>query len=273
MSLRTVGDREVQLRDRSSGDAIASLGFADALRDAHPGAVYHHQGQDYEVVDLDLRHDVADLAPVDPDYYTQVLHDKTITVEEDHRERMLPERSDVTVRFADVTMRKQITGFERRERGSGEPIGRESLDLPETTLETEALYFTVPDPLRQDLEASGERVDAFPGAIHAAEHGMISLFPLSFLCDRRDVGGLSTPHHPHTDLSTIFVYDGYPGGVGLNSRAYETVTDLMRRTLGLIRDCPCDSGCPACVQSPHCGNANDPLEKALAADLLAELVE
>ena len=276
MSLRTVGDREIQLRDRRDGETIASLGFADALRDAYPGAVYHHQGQDYEVTDLDLRHDVADLAAVNPDYYTQVLHEKAITVEEDRRERSLTARDEeetVTVRFADVTMRKQITGYERRERGSGEPIGRESLDLPETTLETEALYFTVPDPLKTDLEAKGDGHDAFPGAIHAAEHGMISLFPLSFLCDRRDVGGLSTPHHPHTDLSTIFIYDGYPGGVGLNSRAYESVTDLMDRTLGMIRDCPCADGCPACVQSPHCGNANDPLKKGLAADLLAALVE
>jgi DEAD/DEAH box helicase domain-containing protein len=273
MSLRTVGDREVQLRDGRGGDAIATLGFADALRDAHPGAVYHHQGQDFEVVDLDLRHDVADLAPVDPDYYTQVLHEKDITVEEDRRERTLPDRDDVTVRFADITMRKRITGFERRDRSSGEPIARESLDLPETTLETEALYFTVPDSLRHDIEAAGDAHDAFPGAIHAAEHGMISLFPLSFLCDRRDIGGLSTPMHPHTDRSTVFVYDGYPGGVGLNSRAYETVTDLLERTLGMIRDCPCADGCPACVQSPHCGNANDPLEKGLAADLLAALVE
>ncbi|QLH81860.1 DEAD/DEAH box helicase [Halosimplex pelagicum] len=272
MSLRTVGDREVQLRDRRNGNRIAQLSFADALRDAHPGAVYHHQGQDYEVVDLDLRSDVADLAPVRPDYYTQVLHDKTITVEEDRREQVLPTHDDVTVRFADVSMRKQITGFERYDRQSGEPIGQESLDLPETTLETEALYFTVPEAVETDIRVAGDGPDAFPGAIHAAEHGMISLFPLSFLCDRRDVGGLSTPLHPHTDCATIFVYDGYPGGVGLTERAYETVVDLMERTLGMLRDCPCESGCPACVQSPHCGNANDPLEKALAADLLAALV-
>jgi len=273
MSLRTVGDREVQLRDRRNGNRIAELSFADALRDAHPGAVYHHQGQDYEVVDLDLRGDVADLAPVRPNYYTQVLHDKTITVEEDRREQVLPTHDDVTVRFADVSMRKQITGFERYDRQSGEPIGQETLDLPETTLETEALYFTVPDAVETDIRVAGDGPDAFPGAIHAAEHGMISLFPLSFLCDRRDVGGLSTPLHPHTDCATVFVYDGYPGGVGLTERAYETVVDLMGRTLGMLRDCPCESGCPACVQSPHCGNANDPLEKDLAADLLAALVE
>ncbi|QLH77822.1 DEAD/DEAH box helicase [Halosimplex rubrum] len=273
MSLRTVGDREVQLRDRRNGNRIATLSFADALRDAHPGAVYHHQGQDYEVVDLDLRSDVAELAPVRPDYYTQVLHDKTITVEADRREQPLPTHDGVTVRFADVSMRKQITGFERYDRQSGEPIGQEALDLPETTLETEALYFTVPEAVETDIRVAGDGPDAFPGAIHAAEHGMISLFPLSFLCDRRDVGGLSTPLHPHTDRATIFVYDGYPGGVGLTERAYETVVDLLDRTLGMLRDCPCESGCPACVQSPHCGNANDPLEKDLAADLIAALVE
>jgi len=273
MSLRTVGDREVQLRDRRNGNRIAQLSFADALRDTHPGAVYHHQGQDYEVVDLDLRSDVADLAPVRPDYYTQVLHDKTITVENDRREQVLPTHDDVTVRFADVSMRKQITGFERYDRQSGEPIGQEALELPETTLDTEALYFTVPEAVETDIRVAGDGPDAFPGAIHAAEHGMISLFPLSFLCDRRDVGGLSTPLHPHTDCATIFVYDGYPGGVGLTERAYETVVDLMDRTLGTLRDCPCESGCPACVQSPHCGNANDPLEKDLAADLLGALVE
>jgi DEAD/DEAH box helicase domain-containing protein len=273
MGLRTVGDREVRLRDRRNGNAIATLSFGDALRDAHPGAVYHHQGQDYEVVDLDLRNDIANLAPVNPNYYTQVLHDKTITVKADRREQVLPTRSDVTVRFADVSMRKQITGFERRDRQSGEPIGRESLDLPETTLETEAVYFTVPGEVEADIRAAGDGPDAFPGAIHAAEHGMISLFPLSFLCDRRDVGGLSTPQHSHTDCATIFIYDGYPGGVGLTEHAYERVVDLMKRTLGMLCDCPCESGCPACVQSPHCGNANDPLDKHLAADLLAALVE
>jgi DEAD/DEAH box helicase domain-containing protein len=292
MSLRTVGDREILLRDRRDGETIATLGFADALRDAHPGAVYHHQGQDFEVVDLDLGHDVAELAPVRPDYYTQVLHDKTITVETDRREKSLlagehretrggpPTQADgdaaaepVTVRFADVTMRKQITGFERRDRRSGQPLGRESLDVPETTLETEALYITIPESVERDIRAAGDAPDAFPGAIHAAEHGMISLFPLSFLCDRRDVGGLSTPHHPHTDRSTVFVYDGHPGGVGLTRRAYEAVVDLMERTLAMIRDCPCAEGCPACVQSPHCGNANDPLEKGLAAALLAALIE
>jgi DEAD/DEAH box helicase domain-containing protein len=272
-SLRTVSDREVQLRDDRDGEAIASLPFEDALRDAHPGAIYHHQGQTYEVTDLDLDHGVADLSPTWADYYTRVLHEKEITVERDRRERALPDREDLVVRFADVTMRKQITGFERRDASSGETLGRQPLDLPETTLETEALYFTVPDPFEHEIRQTGDDQSAFPGAIHAAEHAMISLFPLSFLCDRRDVGGLSTPLHPHTDQSTIFIYDGYPGGVGLTDRAYETVADLMGQTLSLLRECDCEGGCPACVQSPHCGNANEPLDKGFAADLLAALVD
>ncbi|MFC4450153.1 DEAD/DEAH box helicase [Halorussus aquaticus] len=269
MSLRSIDDREVNLLDRRSGETIASLPFGDALTDAHPGAIYHHQGQSYEVVDLDLSREVAELSPTWADYHTKVLHEKEITVEEDIQEKRLSTREDVPVRFADVTMRKQITGFERRDR-SGEMLARESLDLPEVSLRTKALYFTVP----ADVEASMREAGDFAGGIHAAEHGMISLFPLELLCDRGDIGGLSTPMHPHTGQSTIFIYDGYPGGVGLVREGYETVESLMERTARMVGACDCDStgGCPACVQSPHCGNANDPLDSEQARYLLERLV-
>ncbi|WP_115862868.1 DEAD/DEAH box helicase [Halorussus litoreus] len=270
MSLRSIDDREVNLLDRRNGETIASLPFDDALTDAHPGAIYHHQGQSYEVVDLDLDDEVAELSPTWADYYTKVLHEKTITVEEDVREKQLSTRDDVVVRFADVTVRKQITGFERRD-PSGEALGRESLDLPEVSLRTKALYFTVPDELASTMADRGD----FPGGIHAAEHGMISLFPLELLCDRADIGGLSTPMHPHTGQSTIFIYDGYPGGVGLVREGYETVEDLMANTAEMIGACDCGAvgGCPACVQSPHCGNANDPLDREQARFLLEELTD
>ena len=271
MSLRTIDDREVNLIDRRNGDTIATLSFDDALTDAHPGAIYYHQGQAYEVVELDLAKEVAELSPTWADYYTKVLHEKTITVEEDRREKTLSTREDVAVRFADVTMRKQITGFERRDGSNGETLGRESLDLPETTLRTKALYFTVPSDVEQAMREQGD----FPGGIHAAEHGMISLFPLELLCDRGDIGGLSTPMHPHTGKSTIFIYDGYPGGVGLTREGYETVEHLMETTARMIAACDCDEagGCPSCVQSPHCGNANDPLDKPNARFLLEELLD
>jgi len=273
MSLRSIDDREIQLLDARSGDAIASLPFADALRDAHPGAIYHHQGRRYEVTELDLERDLAELSPTWADYHTRVLHDKEITVERDIDERRLPGREDVTVRFAEVTMRKRITGFERRDAKRGEPIARETLDLPETTLRTRALYFTQPDSMQADLRATAmDLEDSFEGAIHAAEHALISLFPLQVLCDRRDIGGLSTPRHPHTGESTIFVYDGYPGGVGLTREGYRRLPEMLGRTRELLAECPCDDGCPSCVQSPHCGNANDPLSKGLALDLVDRLL-
>lgn len=270
LPLRAIDDRDIVLRDRSQGERIATLPFADALRDAHPGAIYHHQGQTYEVTELDLDTNVAVLDPTWADYYTRVLHDKEMTVERDRRERTLDGAPNVTVRFAEVTMRKQITGYERRDPKRGQTIGRESLDLPETELQTRGLYFTIPTDLQRDLEA---REGSFSGAIHAAEHALISLFPTAILCDRRDVGGLSTPLHPHTERSTIFVYDGYPGGIGLTREGYEQLGPLLDRTEALLATCDCADGCPACVQSPHCGNANEPLDKELARRLLERIDE
>lgn len=272
MSLRTIERREVDLLDDRSGDVISSLSFADALRDAHAGAIYHHQGTTYEVVDLDLDRDVATLQPTWADYYTRVLHDKAMTIETEEKAKPLPGRPDTAVRFGAVTMRKQITGFERRDPKRGETIGRESLELPETTLRTSALYFTVPADVEAAMRESGGEY-GFNGGIHAAEHGAISLFPLSFLCDRGDIGGLSTPYHPQTEQSTIFIYDGYPGGVGLTKSGYDEIGTLLARTRRMIRDCGCADGCPACVQSPHCGNANDPLSKAEAGMLLDALTD
>ncbi|WP_267161021.1 DEAD/DEAH box helicase [Halovenus salina] len=269
MSLRSIDDREITLIDASRDERIGGLSLGDALRDAHTGAIYHHQGTTYEVADLDLRRDLATLRPTRANHYTQVRHEKTMVIDDDRDEKQLSTCADVTVRFADVTMYKQITGFERRDSRSGEVLGREELDVPETSLETRALYFTVPTDLKQQLLAAD---GSFPGAIHAAEHAMIALFPLLVVCDRRDIGGLSTPMHPHTDRSTIFIYDGYPGGVGLSRAGYDDIEELMAETTSMLVDCPCSDGCPACVQSPHCGNGNDPLDKALARKLLGTVL-
>ncbi|WP_144798930.1 DEAD/DEAH box helicase [Halorubrum depositum] len=300
VSLRTVGDREVDLIDSSRSETVASLGFGDALRDAHPGAIYHQQGRTYEVTALDLDRDVAELQSSWADYYTQPLTEKDIVVNEDLAERELAARSDVPVRLADVTVTEQITGFVRKDAKTGESLGESTLDLPETTLRTKALYFPVPADLESEMRAiggsegngagteaatdggggtgEGEGDDtppdgeyAFNGGIHAAEHGIISLFPFHLLCDRADVGGISTPYHPHADAPAVFVYDGYLGGVGLTRRGHERIEELMARTARLIDGCDCEGGCPACVQSPHCGNANDPLAKAPAVRLLEAL--
>ncbi|WP_193308580.1 DEAD/DEAH box helicase [Halorubrum halophilum] len=307
VSLRTAGDREIDLVDRSRNETIASLGFGDALRDAHPGAIYHQQGRTYEVTSLDLDRDVAELQSSWADYYTQPLSEKDIVVNEDLDERALTARPDVPVRFADVTVTEQITGFVRKDAKTGDSLGESALDLPETTLRTKALYFPVPADLESEMRSLGAHDDAdeersgggdreaattgddcdgpttdggaaaygseyaFNGGIHAAEHGIISLFPFHLLCDRADIGGISTPYHGHTDGPAVFVYDGHPGGVGLTRRGHQRIEELMARTATLIDTCDCAGGCPACVQSPHCGNANDPLAKAPAVRLLDAL--
>ena len=275
MSLRTIDDREIDLMDARTDDVIASLSFADALRDAHPGAIYHHQGETYEVHELDLDRDVARLRPTWADYYTRVLTDKDVVVNEDLRSRPLTAREDTEIRFADVTVTEQITGFERKDGSTGETIGSEALDLPETELRTQALYYTVPADVEREmreLACEAGRGDAgFNGGIHAAEHGSISLMPLDLLCDRADIGGVSTPFHPHTEQSTVFIYDGHPGGVGLTRESYRDADRLLARTARLIAGCDCADGCPACVQSPHCGNANEPLSKPEAVTLLNAL--
>ncbi len=269
MSLRSIQDRSIRLLDTRSENVIGRLPFDDALRDAHRGAIYHHQGRAFQVTDLDLDRDRALLTPTHADYYTRVLHEKTITVAEDHDHKPLETADGCTISFADVTMRKQITGFERRDTTSGESLGRESLELPELTLETTALYLTIPPAIESAIRA---RDGDYLGAIHAAEHAMIAMFPLELLCDRRDIGGLSTPMHPHTDRSTIFIYDGYPGGVGLARAGFDRLESLMGETRAMVLACGCEDGCPACVQSPHCGNANEPLEKDLAIALFDALL-
>ena len=266
ISLRTIEQRSIQLRG-PSGETLASLPFADALRDAHEGAIYHHQGRRYEVEALDLEANVAQLQSTWADYFTRVLHEKTITVEADLDRTPLETRPDVEARFAEVTMRKRITGFQRFDGSTGESIGTVDLDLPETTLRTRALYVPLPD------DAVSALGDGVPGGIHAAEHAMISMLPTRVLCDRRDIGGVSTPLHPHTATATIFVYDGYPGGVNLARSGYDELDELLETTREMVSRCPCDGGCPACVQSPHCGNANDPLEKELSVVLLDRLLD
>jgi DEAD/DEAH box helicase domain-containing protein len=274
MSIRAIDDREIQIRDRLGDETLANLSYEDALRDVHPNAIYHHQGEKYEVVDLNLERDIAFLESTNLSYYTQALTDKAISVNEVLDETTLDTHSSVTVGFADIDFREQVTKYLRCTRGSddGEPIPLAE-PLPPTELRTRALYFTIPPAIEQNLKAESDVDDGFEGAIHAVEHAMISLFPLEFLCDRRDIGGLSTPLHPQTAKSTIFIYDGYPGGVGLARGGYDRVEVLLRETRELLADCPCESGCPGCIQSPHCGNANDPLDKELALSLLDRLLD
>ncbi|MFB6354266.1 MAG: DEAD/DEAH box helicase [Halobacteriales archaeon] len=271
-SLRTIDDREVRLVDDARDETIATLPFADALRDAHPGAIYYHQGRTYEVADLDVDRLRAHLRVTSASDHTRALREKDIAVERELAERTLPSFSGLSVTLAEVTLRERIDSYVRY-RGPDDDGERIALEepLPETTMRTQALLFAVPPGVEQALRRAAASPDDYLGALHALEHGLISLLPLELLCDRRDVGGLSTPVHPYTGRSTVFVHDGHPGGVGLARGGFEAFGSLLAETRDMIEACPCADGCPACVQSPHCGNANEPLTKGLAVELVDHL--
>jgi DEAD/DEAH box helicase domain-containing protein len=163
----------------------------------------------------------------------------------------------------------QVIGYERRKVGSGELLGYEELDLPASHLATVAYWYTLSPELLADAGLSARDV---PGAAHAAEHAQIGLLPLFAMCDRWDIGGLSTAWHPDTGMATIFVYDGHPGGAGITERGYALATDHLRATRDTVRACPCETGCPSCVQSPKCGNWNEPLSKEGAVAVLRYLL-
>lgn len=269
--LRTITERTVVLRVRGGeSHKLGELPLDAALRDVHPGAIYHHQGQNYEVQSLNLDCDVAWLTPTENDHQTRVQYEESMTIEEDVATKPLATRDDVTVHFADVTRRKQVTGFQRRDHRTGEILSEESLDLPETTLSTRALYVTLPPGLERLMQTMS---GSFEGGLHAAQHALVATFPLVILCDRRDVGSVSTTDHPQAETSALFIYDSYRGGVGLARNGYDHIEDLFQHTWELLADCGCSDGCPACIQSPHCGRANEPLDKRLAATLTMALAD
>jgi DEAD/DEAH box helicase domain-containing protein len=269
--LRTITDRTVTLRGRGeAADELGELPFDAALRDVHPGAIYHQQGQNYEVQSLDLDRDVAWLTETTSDHQTRVQYDESMTIEEEIAAKPLATRDDVTVHFAEVTRRKQVTGFQRRDPRTGEIMTEESLDLPETTLSTRALYVALPPGLERLTQTMS---GSFEGGLHAVQHALVATFPLVILCDRRDVGSVSTTEHPQAETSALFIYDSYRGGVGLARNGYDHIEKVFRHTWELLADCGCSDGCPACIQSPHCGRANEPLDKRLAATLTMALAD
>ena len=273
---RTSPHREVDIRAgsghvyrivlRGTGELLGTSDEHRAFGTLHPGAVYLHQGEQFLVQELNLTDRVAVVAEADPDFYTQARDVTDIQIV-DVRERRALGAAEVW--FGDVQVTNQVVGYVRKLVSTNEVVGDHPLALPPVTLGTRATWWTIPGKLF-DAASVGPR--QLPGAIHAAEHCAIGLLPLVATCDRWDVGGVSTPVHEDTGLTTIFVYDGYEGGAGVTERGFRNVERWLHATLERLRDCPCRDGCPSCVQSPKCGNGNEPLDKAAAAALLAVLL-
>jgi DEAD/DEAH box helicase domain-containing protein len=261
VGLRTGSSEEYRIAD-VGGRLIGTVDGSRAFQSVHPGAVYLHQGQAWRVTDLDLDDRVAWVEPSDGDELTQVRSETDIRVLATEQSRQV---GPATLHLGRVQVSEQVVGYQRRDVRTHELLGTEALELPPSALVTRAFWWTVDETV---LDAAGLAAAEWPGALHAAEHAMIGMLPLFTICDRWDVGGVSTALQADTGVPTIFVYDGYPGGAGIAELGYEAGERLLAMTLEVITACGCASGCPSCVQSPKCGNGNEPLDKGGAAALL-----
>jgi DEAD/DEAH box helicase domain-containing protein len=265
VSLRSTGPESFTIVDGSSGTVLGIAERERAFTTVHEGAIYLHLGESYRVRALDLENRAALVEPFSGDYYTQAKTETTTAIVE-------PRRSDrrlgVELTFGSVVVTDQVVGYQKKSIQTQESLELVPLELPQTEFETEAVWF-LPEPWM--LEGL-EQMPKLLGSLHAAEHSLIALLPLWAMCDRWDIGGLSTNLHFQTGRPTIFVYDGHSGGVGIAERGFDVFEGWAEDTAKLLRGCRCERGCPSCVQSPKCGNLNEPLDKAGALTLLDRML-
>jgi len=261
IGLRSASGGELQIVD-GDGDLIGTVEMTRAAHLVHPGAVYLHRGQSFKVLDLDLAARTATVEPDDGSTWTQAKSTIDIEVLDTGSAKEIG-RSKLHLGMVRVT--SQVVGYQVKATGSRETLASEDLDLPPEELVTTAIWY---EWERELIAQAGIRDFALPGALHAAEHAAIGILPLFTICDRWDVGGVSTAAAPHSGLPTIFIYDGYPGGAGIADLAFSAADRHLAATADILDSCPCVTGCPSCVQSPKCGNGNEPLDKMAALALL-----
>lgn len=267
VSLRGGAGEEVMIVDSSDGRLLGTIDAVRATSQVHPGAVYLHQGESFVIEELILSDYLALARPEAPDYSTtpRSTTDIRILREADNLVNYSP---GLWVADVEVEVTDRVTGYQVR-LADGTISDDIPLELPEQRLVTRAVAYTI-DPMA--LAAMGVTAADTPGTLHAAEHAAIGLLPLIATCDRWDIGGVSTALHPDTQLPTVFVYDGHPGGAGFAEEGFRRFPEWIAATFEAVRSCPCESGCPSCVQSPKCGNGNNPLSKDGAIKLLGALV-
>jgi len=267
INIRSTSGKNYSVIDASRGYELMEIVESSvAFFQIHPGAIYLHQGESYLVQKLDLENRAAVVVPTDVTYYTQTKELIDIRILKTEREKSC---SGIKVCFGEVDVSNTVVGFKKKMQFTEEVIGEEPLDLPSLRFVTQALWFGLPEAVIEQVAEAG--LD-FAGGLHAAEHAAIAMLPLFALCDRNDIGGVSTPIHADTGKAQIFIYDAYPGGVGIAAKGFEMITELWSATLQAIEECPCQEGCPSCIQSPKCGNNNEPLDKKAALLLLQGLL-
>ena len=262
----------MQIVDLRTGELLGTSERERALATLHDGASYLHMGEPYVVRELDLDGARAYVETFSGDWYTQPRREIDTAIERTLAQRQLP---GLRLCFGELEVRERVVGYRRRRTRDHAHLGFSALELPAISYRTQGLWLTVMGEIFTLGAEHATGVIAPEGdvlaALHALEHAQIAIMPLLALCDRRDIGGLSTNAHPQTGGATIFLYDGHPGGVGLTKAAFERFEELCERTAQLLEGCPCADGCPSCVQSPQCGNLNEVLSKRGALALLRAL--
>ncbi|MCR4405168.1 MAG: DEAD/DEAH box helicase [Candidatus Acetothermia bacterium] len=263
VNLDSISERTVQVL--CDGELLETMEFNRALEEAHPGAVLLHQGETYLIKELDLEKDVALAAKEEVDYYTDALKISEVSLLRAHRTQ---EVSGLELGLGELRVTERVIGY--RVRRYERTVGIKDLQLPAVEFETTGLWLALPDSLRGEVERAGR---GWPGGLHGAEHALIAMAPFYAMCDRWDIGGVSTPFDPDLKGPGIFIYDGFPGGIGITEKLYELLLEWVEATYRLVRDCPCAEGCPSCIYSPKCGNQNRPLDKEAAVAILAAIRE
>ena len=266
VNMRTASGAFYTLVDADTGAILETVSESSAFMQLHPGAIYLHQGESYLVTELDMESHTAYVSSTDAPYYTQSRDHTETRILNTYTQR---EAGRVEVFFGEVMVSTQVLGFKRIKHHTDEVLGDEYVELPKQEFETTALWF---GPPRDTLDfIQSEKLD-LSGGLHAVEHAAIGILPLFAMCDRNDIGGITTPLHPDTGKPQVFIHDGHPGGVGVSEHGYEVIEDLWRATLEVIAQCPCESGCPSCIHSPKCGSNNQPLDKQVARLILASIL-
>ncbi len=262
VDIRGVGGEQVRVVEADTGRLLGTVDPGSAHSQVHTGAVYLHQGTTYLVDELDLDEAVALVHAEEPDWTTSARDVTDIRIVDTVRSRG---SAQVELAFGTVDVTNQVVSYLRKRVATGEVLDEQPLDLPARQLRTRAVWYTAAD---QAIDRACLASAEVPGAAHAAEHAAIGLLPLYATCDRWDIGGVSTALHPDTGRVTVFVYDGHPGGAGFAARGFAAAGAWLAATRAAIASCECTSGCPSCIQSPKCGNGNEPLDKAGAIRLL-----
>ena len=274
VNIRSASPNSYLVVEDRSGMILETVEEGSAFYQLHPGAVYLHQGEPYVVTELDLESRMAYVKLHDGPYYTQAKDVTDIVI---RKVRDSKTAGGVQVYLGEVEVTNHVLGFRKRRPFTEEVIGEEYVDLPPRRFDTVALWFDIPEAFTDRRHKGQVNSKAYaglglPGGLHAAEHAAIGVLPLFALCDRNDIGGVSTPLHPDTGKAQVFIYDGHPGGIGIAERGFEIIEKLWRATLEAVSQCPCTIGCPSCVQSPKCGNNNHPLDKGFATEILRALI-